>query len=333
MPKKVSEEHAELFHYTGAAGLAGILESQTLRATHYSYLNDSEEVRLFFDRGLRSLLEAEVREGLRSLANAPGNQKLIDEIGGFKNAVTDSLNGLVTGIRQSTIAFNEPYMLSFCSSRSPSVRSDGLLSQWRGYGKEGGYAIVFDPLGIEVLLEMEESTFHYQHVQIGDVHYYDDKESSEVVQLAEEIQQAQRVLKASVLEFLLNHDPARLEPTYEAVTTLSCLTKHWGFHEECEVRVVMVPAEHSVAAQAQSVGFTKPLKPRRFFNRDGCPVPYISLFDKRSSTGQKQSLPISRIIVGPHRDKERRKHAVELLLEAHEIEAKVSTSDIPYIGN
>ncbi len=34
---------AELFHYTGAEGVLGILESGVLRATRIDYLNDSAE--------------------------------------------------------------------------------------------------------------------------------------------------------------------------------------------------------------------------------------------------------------------------------------------------
>ena len=41
MPKPLADE---LYHYTGIHGLKGIIESQTLWATHYKYLNDAEEV-------------------------------------------------------------------------------------------------------------------------------------------------------------------------------------------------------------------------------------------------------------------------------------------------
>src|SRR5262245_39979140 len=47
MPKFLPDE---LYHYTGIRGLKGIINSQTLWATHYRYLNDTEEVTLFRDR-------------------------------------------------------------------------------------------------------------------------------------------------------------------------------------------------------------------------------------------------------------------------------------------
>ena len=47
MPKSLPDE---LYHYTGIHGLKGIVESQTLWATHYKYLYDAEKIRHFRDR-------------------------------------------------------------------------------------------------------------------------------------------------------------------------------------------------------------------------------------------------------------------------------------------
>ena len=44
MTKTMVEEHPELFHYTSAADLQGLLRSQTLWATHAEYLNDAAEI-------------------------------------------------------------------------------------------------------------------------------------------------------------------------------------------------------------------------------------------------------------------------------------------------
>jgi hypothetical protein len=37
-----------LWHYTGVAGLRGIVEGKAIRATHYRYLNDTSEFVLAF---------------------------------------------------------------------------------------------------------------------------------------------------------------------------------------------------------------------------------------------------------------------------------------------
>jgi len=68
-----------------------------------------------------------------------------------------------------------------------------------------------------------------------------------------------------------------------------------------------------------------PEKECKFRNKNGTQVPYIELFhslDKR--------LPIEKIIVGPHQDKELRAAALQLMLRNTDI--KVTVSDIPYIG-
>jgi hypothetical protein len=38
------EEHDEVHHYTTLSGLKGILETQTLHATHFGFLNDPTEI-------------------------------------------------------------------------------------------------------------------------------------------------------------------------------------------------------------------------------------------------------------------------------------------------
>jgi hypothetical protein len=47
-PIAVQDFYQELFHYTSAAGLVGIIESQRLRATHAGFLNDASEIKVFF---------------------------------------------------------------------------------------------------------------------------------------------------------------------------------------------------------------------------------------------------------------------------------------------
>ena len=44
-----AHSYPELHHYTSYAGLSGILESQTIWATHFFHLNDSSEVSLLRD--------------------------------------------------------------------------------------------------------------------------------------------------------------------------------------------------------------------------------------------------------------------------------------------
>lgn len=94
MQKSVAEEHPELFHYTNITGLTGIIQSQTLRATHYAYLNDSEEVRHFHKNQLPSFLQKGAKKAFNEfIAENPGKQ-LIDIEKIIEGYVQDTLTGL-----------------------------------------------------------------------------------------------------------------------------------------------------------------------------------------------------------------------------------------------
>ena len=82
MPKSIAEVHPELFHYTGAEGLKGIIGSQTLWATHYSYMNDRQEITEFKPR-LLDYLKPQIDAYIESMiATNPANRNLIHRNGG-----------------------------------------------------------------------------------------------------------------------------------------------------------------------------------------------------------------------------------------------------------
>jgi len=330
MPRLVTEEHANLIHYTSASGLAGILSSQSLWATHSSFLNDSQEISLFFERRLGQLLETAVRE---ELASSPDLQILPQFARTPREAeetIVKYAREMADAIRTTTMKFNEPYIASFCTAKTQRALDDGLLSQWRAYGKDGGYAIVFDAMGLQSLLEVEARDYWYQHVQWGDVHYYQDELQIET--RAEEIEEAEQGLKNAIRGFIKHPSSEELEPTFEIVATLSCLYKHWGFHEEREVRIVAVPPNRELVTQGELTSEKRPRKTPKTFVRAGCPVPYIELFGRALPGEPARKLPITRILVGPHVQKDSRKRAVEVMLEASDINAEVVVSKIPYTG-
>lgn len=309
----VADKYSELTHYTSAAGLTGILATQSLWATHASFLNDAEEIKLFFDRRLAQIIEEELNSA--SQPSDPASVRIVAA-------------QFAASIRKVTLAFNQAYIFSMCATTNERTARNGLLSQWRGYGKDGGYAIVFDTKGLENRLTQENDMFHYQHMQWGDVHYYDA--SSGATQVAPEILEAESNLRAGISAFARDPSPDVMQSTYVAVTTLSCLYKHWGFAEECEVRVIAIPAHSTI--RAATISDQETVKIPKTYVRDGCPVPYIELFAPAPESVSRALLPIRRVIVGPHRDRQQRKEAVELILEELGMKATVEVSEIPYIG-
>ena len=169
MAKTVPEAYDELWHYTTAGGLCGMVSSGALWATSARYLNDVSEVKHFFDVRLPELATQVLRQYADELAAAPKGAKKMKAKGGIAKVVKDEVEGAVARYRSATFEINDPYLFSLSAPFLDKVRSAGLLSQWRGYGGDGGYALVFDPAGLDALLKEEEESFAYQYVQWGDL--------------------------------------------------------------------------------------------------------------------------------------------------------------------
>jgi Protein of unknown function (DUF2971) len=136
-----------LYHYTNALGLIGILTDQTLWATDIEFLNDGEEL-LFGGQPLYNNLVArsqELRPTDPDSLGRPGAWSAMMNVAGtlsLRLPVGESTLGPWhgAGSRPSQAI----YVACFCS--------DGdLLSQWRGYGSAGGFAIGLDRCALENL--------------------------------------------------------------------------------------------------------------------------------------------------------------------------------------
>ena len=328
MQRTVPEAHSELLHYTSAAGLLGILESQSLRPTNSAFLNDSMEIALFFEQRLAKIVESAIRKELAAdpaLQVLPQFAKTPQEA---EAVIARYVMDMADAIRTTTQRFNEPYFACFSAPANKRIRTDGLLSQWRGYGKDGGYALVFDSQKLEDALKAEGTSFWYQHAQWGDVHYYQDDDD---LQSAEpEIHAAEDALRDCIGKFIKNPVPSELESTFEPMATLSCMYKHWGFHEEREVRIVAIPPNAELVREGRTAGELRPVRDRKTFLRGGTPVPYLDLF--AHPEGDAFRLPVLRVIIGPHPQSQLRRIAVEEILRTRGLEAEVVLSSIPYVG-
>lgn len=328
MPTPVSQQYPELMHYTTLAGLRGILSSGCLWATDATYLNDSSEISHFFDERLRELIVEDARQYAIELARVPKHLAKMVSDGGIDKIVGLEVDAWYSTLRRVTLAMNRPFLISLSGPSDERIQHSGLLSQWRGYGVDGGYAIVFDSQKLEAMLMAEATASQYTHVQIGDVYYHgiDPKIQPATPDIAE----YEEIVHQGVRRMMRGGTAAETDRFYEAITALSCLYKHWGFWEEREVRVVVVPASQEVAAAGQP-NAPQP-KEVRFFNRGEKKIPYIELFSTRNLAGPTASLPIKRVIVGPHKDREAHAALVRQELLSAGYSAAVTQSKIPYIG-
>ena len=176
-----AHSYPELHHYTSYAGLSGILESQTIWATHFFHLNDSSEVSLLRDpltvavkrRFVRALIDRQrTSVRLRMFLRKHGSALRVAE--GDADRLVQILYEKIFGGGLAV-----PFIASFCShvNDQPYEKENGLLSQWRGYGKDGGFCIVFDTTAFVTILEAEFNAYNWTHLRIAPVHYaYDDIE-------------------------------------------------------------------------------------------------------------------------------------------------------------
>ncbi|MBI5922080.1 MAG: DUF2971 domain-containing protein [Betaproteobacteria bacterium] len=325
---KVSEEKPLLYHYTNAAGLTGIITSQKIYATSIAYLNDAEEQIGYLKRRLPVLLSQWTLDALKSqLATTPHSVECSEEE--IRERAADISQRLHSGIMELSLELDDPYIASF-SAPPRTDPNDGLLSQWRGYGQDGGYAIVFETTGIESLLELESKAFHHQTLLLCDVDYHYDGSSEHGTPLPETLEDEHKVQDA-IRQFVVSGARELLEQMYQPLVQLSIRSKHRGFQEESEVRIAALRSVPRVWREEKRDGEARPQKELFFRPRSGLLIPYVKLFGT-SNLGRNAVLPIRKVIVGPHPDKTKRRESVERLLQQHGIAADVIESSIPYLG-
>ncbi len=323
MPK-LSEIYKKLYHYTTLDGLIGILQTQTLWATQYRFLNDYSELVLIRDILIESVFPI-VLEELKLINHREDVQRFIDRKGGLDQVVKHDAAIIIDA--QYRAAGEDIYIFSFCGEYKNSyVNSNGLLSQWRGYGIGGGIALVFDTHKLEEILQIEGEKYLYNQGHISDVIYSDD-ETKFKMELTTNMTDITAYVKKMFLHMKLNRqepDATKAFPSF-----IQCISryKHHSFKEENEVRIVCMPRiqNEEYLRIAKKEGSTLKLeKERKFRTKKGKLIPYIELFNSTDIV-----LPIERIIVGPHKEKESRAYALRVMLRNTNIE--ITISDIPYI--
>ena len=213
--------------------------------------------------------------------------------------------------------------MSFCSHGEGHEyeQNNGLLSQWRGYGPDGGYALVFETKELMDLLEKETTKFWFSESMIGDVVYEDDDDAFQ-----NEFCDLIKLLSQNVKKAVGGKDWSPGEMYFPFVSGVSRY-KHRGFYEEREVRLVAAPWTKRMldATKKQAPDFDETERmTKNILYRQGM-IPYIELFIDNSAL-----LPIKKIIVGPHRQKDERADRISRMVAKQEIE--VVCSETPFIS-
>jgi len=322
MSKKFYTEHEEVFHYTTAAGLHGIASSKTLWACHIHSLNDKEEGVGFSRRILPMILRPEFKRYVVESEDLSARVQTADHLG--VDLFDHWLEKIVEGFKKAQDTAQDHYITSFSTTKDEWISQNGLLSQWRGYGLDGGYAIVFDAKGLAGLLNTEREMYYEEGCVWGDVQYH--MEDFSRVQ-DEQVLKHFECVKNAANDYWITGGILKAYPAFESIELLSAFCKHRGFEEEKEVRIVVSEPSVEVGPDPSKQSGT-PCRKVSSYLRDGVVVPCIHLFEDQ----KLNSLPIRRVIVGPHPEKQERKESVEILLRNHGIDAEVSVSDTPFRG-
>lgn len=330
-----------LWHYTTLDGLKGILSKQNLWATDYRYLNDSSELvyskiilqREVFPRVVATIkLEYDDDQCVRQNVDAQGGIKRVAQM-----ETNDTLDILYESLlNPPPLKRNIPYILSFCKADKDDefLQKHGLLSQWRGYGKDGGFAIVFNLEKLHEEFIIEQREFYHGISQYGDVVYAPDKASAtdEIKKAIDRIAETSHKVYKSIVYKTSNNAVPKQEinwaDTLDSLVRCAMRLKHKGFSEENEYRFYAFPyCEEAKNNQYFEEDKNKSIKQVMTRSNSGILVPYIKLFEK------SKSLPIERICIGPHKDKKLREQSIKSYLGTiGQDHIEVFCSEIPFIG-
>ncbi len=294
-------KYSELQHYTDANGLKGILESQTLFATHFKDLNDSTELKLLPDRiskfiqpSIKKIIRDKTRDSLKL-------KRLLRKQGGLEKASTDIANNFSTIHSQAAFSsigeippMTTPFISSFCGYDEGTYEfAHGLLSQWRGYA-QGGFAIIFDTRKLWELCQHETERYAYTAIMLDEVVYDDDE-----VKFDEEVRPFLEIIEREIEAHLNGEERPKLntEDSTGVIAQFARL-KHRAFREEHEIRIAACPVTPErydwMVADNQDVGEYLVKRLRRT-GPGAIEKRQIVLFDDPPN----RKLPIKRIIVGP----------------------------------
>ena len=287
-----------IYHYTDGKGAQGILESQSLWATHYRYLNDFSEL-VIFRKALANWRSTFYREPQHVDRLLKG---LLDIFCGDQGKPSET----------------EAYIVSFCDDKGDR------LSQWRAYGRGDGYALGFDRTELEELKEEEFKINWLDSIYIDSVCYGDSEEMPEALipDLNKFIGLLKDQYKGSATDDNVTDDV--LNEMFQLF--IKCLSrfKHKGFSEEEEIRLIVFLPNLTSGRREGDGRLEKVIKFRASQNML---VPYIELF------GGKDTLPIKKIMVGPSPYVEIKKRSIQMLLKRKGINPGIVTiSQIPYRG-
>ncbi len=250
-----------LFHYTTARGLIGILTSGQLWSTAYHCANDETEL-----AAGRGALTPIFRNFTYKLVETQDPRVTIFAHRGVdKMTYADGFENLLTSMSLSALS---TFITCFCRAMGPEDFSHGLLSQWRGYGADGGYAIQLNRKKLKAAVGGVEGydlqDVHYdtknplREEMLGHTDAYIKAYESHLNELAKPLNFTSRTVRSPIADLGW--------ASLEAHLNYLVHTKNRHFGEERECRLSLVQATTRIEGAL----------PVAYYERGGLVVPYVS---------------------------------------------------------
>jgi hypothetical protein len=279
---------ASVFHYTDATGLLGILSTNLLFASDYRFLNDTSEVGIIRDLVV-PVFEAEIAELMPKLVEKGWLRGFYEfhGISGNRSQAEGFFKTLLSVVNEISPLF----IISFCRHEEGSEEyTHGLLSQWRGYGRGGGFAIEFDEGEIDKLLAAELQRFAYAGFKSADVIYDDYNKLFNEADFKGLAGEMMRRIFQPQRDISLVTGQADFDAFVPKFMGVAPFMKHRGFREEREYRVLFSCfRKDKISAQEK-----REPKAINFRAGRGQIIPYIEVFNN----GRR--LPVKSVVIGPH---------------------------------
>lgn len=308
-----------LFHYTTAKGLIGVLSTGQIWSTAYYCANDESE--LATGKGVLSPLfrsrtfELRKQNDPRVLKFARHGVDVLEYAAQFEHQITSRALSLLCA-----------YITCFCKPTGKEDFSHGLLSQWRGYGTDGGYALQFSRKKLLAAIA-NLGPGDKQDYDLLDVHYeVENPLKDEVLRHADAFIQAYEGYLDDADPGVLTKKTRRspldglIDEPLVAFLNYLVDTKNQHFAEERECRLSLLQNANLPAVVA---GGSLPVF---YYDRGGLPVPYTP-----TPPGCFNVLNcIEWIIIGPGPRMGARFRSVRQLVSQYAEHIKVRPSHIPF---
>ena len=307
-------EDERLFHYTSSKGFFGILDSGCLWATHFKFLNDSNEF-VAARKSLTEFVEHEVRAKIAAL-KINGAISLVE--GQTVRSVSEhEAKVIVDAFYSTTLKLADPFVFSsFVSTPGEKSFRNGELLHWATYGRSGGYALEINPHKLAKLIHSQKTISLLSRRAV----YADDAVPPELKKDYDEVGKMAQAMVSCLLNNTL--DSLNVAQAAWPFMRIASVIKDGYFKSEKEARLVAIRYKKTVEGNSPPAIHVR--------HSEGGAVPYIKLFEDILFG---ENCPVEAIIIGPHPQREKRRDVVSLALEARGLTSiDVIQSEVPYLG-